>query len=285
MSRIYEALQKAQKDQWSEGPTGFSVVDEIIRPKWQAPRVKEGPEHGLLLTDATQQVWSPDKVRMPFFDGADSIGKEQFRTLRSRLYQLREQRKLSALLISSAMAEEGKSFTAANLAHVFALQRERRVVLVDCDLRRGTLASFLGGPSTPGLSEYLAGKCSMQEILQTGGPENFFLIPCGTRIQQPAELIAGPRMGKLMEQLRARFDWIILDTPPATLFSDASVLADLCDGVLLVVKSGATPIRLAKNASLEFKKKSLLGVVLNKSTDILHDSTYYAYSANGEPKF
>jgi protein-tyrosine kinase len=279
MSRIYEALQKAQKERRNGQSAGVSVIEEMIRPKWETPQIKEELDRTPLLALSTQKVWTPEKRKMPFFDEADSIGKEQFRTLRSRLYQLREQRKLSALLISSAMAEEGKSFTAANLAHVFALQRERRVVLVDCDLRRGSLASFLGAPHTPGLSEYLSGECSFEEVLQAGGPGNFFLVSCGTRVQQPGELIASQRMAKLIEQLRARFDWVIVDTPPATLFSDASVLADLCDGVLLVVKSGATPIRLAKNASLEFKKKSLLGVVLNKSADVLHDSTYYAYAS------
>jgi capsular exopolysaccharide synthesis family protein len=278
MSRIYEALQKAQNEHRNDQPSSVSVIEEMIRPRWEAAPQKETVDRGPVLSLATRKAWSPEKKRMPFFDEADSIGKEQFRTLRSRLYQLREQRKLSALLISSAMAEEGKSFTAANLAHVFALQPERRVVLVDCDLRRGSLASFLGAPHTPGLSEYLNGECALEEVLQAGGAENFFLLPCGSRVQQPGELIASPRMAKLVEQLRARFDWVIVDTPPATLFSDASVLADLCDGVLLVVKSGATPIRMAKNASLEFKKKSLLGVVLNKSAEVLQDSSYYAYA-------
>jgi len=275
MSRIYEALQKAQKEKQSSGRTGISMLEEMVGPR----RAEEPVEPPAALAVPVQHVWSPDKAKMPFFDTADSLGKEQLRTLRSRLYQLREQRRLSVLLISSAMAGEGKSFTAANLAHVFALQRERRVVLVDCDLRRGTLASFVGAPHTPGLSEYLNGEVSHEEILQSGGPENFFFIPCGTRIQQPGELISSSRMGRLLEQLRARFDWIIVDTPPAALFSDASVLADLCDGVLFVVKSGATPIRQAKIASLEFKKKSLLGVVLNQSADVLQDASYYAYAS------
>jgi capsular exopolysaccharide synthesis family protein len=208
-------------------------------------------------------------------DNTNTAGQEQFRTLRSRLYQLRGTGSLHVIVISSAIPGEGKSFVAANLAHAFALQSDRQALLIDADLRRdGGLSSMLGAPARPGLTDYLLGEESAENIIQKGSLENLYLIPCGRRISKSAELVGNSRFGLLIEKLRPVFDWIIIDTPPVLPISDARTIADLSDGVLLVVNARSTMAHLAKRATHQFRRESLLGVVLNKTAE--PSATYYS---------
>jgi len=222
---------------------------------------------------------------MLFFNGEDNArGTEEFRTLRSRLYHTREKMSLKKILVTSALPKEGKSFTAANLAQVLVRQHGRRVLLVDADLRGPRLHTMLGTTSSPGLSEYLQGGQDEFSIMQRGPLENLFFIPSGQQISDPAELVANGRLKALMERVEALFDWIVVDSPPALPVSDAGILAKACDGVLIVVRSNATPADMARRARLEFPDQALVGVVLN---GIDRESTpysryyYEAYERNG----
>lgn len=285
MSRFHEALQKARMEQKSTEETEFPSVDEIIAAEPtllsrnnSVEAENLAPVDRSLLQRCSHQRWTPDPARLLFTTDDDVPGKERFRTLRSRLYQLREVRKLSVLAVSSAMPSEGKTFVSANLAYVFAKQHERRVLLIDADLRQSSMSGLLGAPSFPGLSDYIADNRHVEEVIHRGDKENLYFLPSGRAEQHPGELIASTRMLRLIEQLRPLFDWIIIDTPPVIPVSDASILADLCDGVLLVIKAGATDIKLAARAKAEFKSESLLGVVLNRSADVdAHYSDGYQY--------
>src|SRR5262249_26295695 len=114
--------------------------------------------HDALLSRCTPSDWSPDKKTMLFFNDEQGPGTEEFRTLRSRLYQMREKKPLKKILVTSSLPQEGKSFVAANLAQALAWQQGRRVLLIDGDLRASRLHLALGSRSTPGLSEYLRGE-------------------------------------------------------------------------------------------------------------------------------
>jgi len=201
---------------------------------------------------------------MLFFNSEENArGTEQFRTLRSRLYQMREKISLKKILITSALPKEGKSFVAANLAQVLVKQHGRRVLLIDGDLRLPRLNTVLGAPSAPGLVDYLLGETDEFSVMQRGPMENLFFIPGGRSLAQPAELLANGRLKLLMQRVEPLFDWIIVDSPPAVPVSDAGQLANFCDGVLMVVRSNATPYDTAQKARQEFLGKTLVGVVLN----------------------
>lgn len=291
MSRIHEALQKA-RDEWQPGePLRLPTIEEMLQadltalPPEAAPSSGAADQRELLLAGCNREPRSLDKKRMLFSTAdSDPHGREQFRTLRSRLYQFRNIRPLSVIAISSAVAAEGKSFTSANLAHVLALQHDRRVLLIDCDLHRGTLAEMLGAPGSPGLSDYLLGEQPLMSVVQFGAQDNIFFIPSGRRVSQPGELVADPRLGRLLAEMRTLFDWIVIDTAPALQFSEASMIADLSDGVLLVVGAGSTPVHLVKRACQEFKKQALLGVVLNRAEEITADYKYYYSEAPQAPE-
>jgi len=238
-----------------------------------------------MLARCAAVQWSPDPKTMLFLNGDDNArGSEEFRTLRSRLYQIREKMTLKKILVTSALPKEGKSFTAANLAQVMVRQHGRRVLLIDADLRGPRLHLMLGTASAPGLSDYLQGANDEFSIMQRGALENLFLIPSGREVSNPAELVANGRLKFLMQRVEPLFDWIIIDSPPAVPVSDASLLANSCDGVLMVVRSNATPVEMARKARQEFPDKVLVGVVLNgTSGDEAAYSRYYydAYEKKG----
>jgi capsular exopolysaccharide synthesis family protein len=181
---------------------------------------------------------------------------------------------LRTILVSSALPAEGKSFVATNLAKAIVKQHERRALLIDADLRWSRLHLSLGAPQTPGLSDYLLGEADEFAVVQRGQFNNLFFIPGGKVVSNPAELIASERMKELLRKMAPMFDWVILDSPPAVPVADASIMADMCDGVLMVVRSAATPYDMAQKAVQEFKQKHLVGVVLN---DVEPREGYSAY--------
>jgi protein-tyrosine kinase len=294
MSRIHEALKKAEQEraanQSTATPLSFaavpvaetSVLDDVsplrtpdpasISPMMPALSGSYNVEN--LLTRCPQMEWKPDLGTMLFMNGDDNArGTEEYRTLRSRLYHLREKITLKKLLITSALPKEGKSFTSSNLAQVMVRQHGRRVLLIDADLRGPRLHLMLGTTSGPGLSDYLQGQNDEFSVIQRGPMENLYFIPSGAAPDDPAELVGNGRLKILLQRLEPLFDWIIVDSPPAIPVSDASVLAKVCDGVLMVVRSNSTPSDLARKACQEFPEKLLVGVVLNGTSE---DSIPYA---------
>lgn len=235
-----------------------------------------GLSHEALLARCPQTDWKPDAGHMLFFqDDETRIGTEEFRTLRSRLYQIREKMPLKRLLITSAMPREGKSFVAANLAQVLVRQHGRRALIIDGDLRNPGLHSNFGVPLTPGLSDYLAGGCDEIAIMQRGPMENLFFIPAGRVVASAPELLANGRLKLLLQRIEPLFDWIIIDSSPVIPVSDPTLVAGCCDGVLMVVRSDMTSSDLAKRAREEFPDKLLLGVVLNGTVGKHAQARYY----------
>jgi protein-tyrosine kinase len=312
MSRIHEALKKAEQERAaSQGgpsqpdyPPSYATTAAAELPTMPVaeklpvevgarvpasggvPLTSAMPSFGspfsldALLARCIPQPWAPDEKTMLFFNGDDRAqGSEEFRTLRSRLYHAREKMPLKKVLVTSALPKEGKSFTASNLAQVLVRQHGRRVLLIDADLRGPRLHVMLGTTSSPGLADYLQGGSDEFSIMQRGPMENLFFIPSGQEISDPAELVANGRLKLLLQRVEALFDWIIIDSPPAVPVSDASVLAKACDGVLMVVRSNATPVDMARRARQEFPDEALVGVVLNGTNMDAMPYTRYYYDA------
>src|SRR5713226_47514 len=211
MSRIHEALkrdeqERAQSRFANEAKPLDSLVPEVAhrdRAAWPAPGMGSplGPgsasptSYHLRLDDLRQRCskpgWklSPDYV---VFGGGQSFAlcAEQFRTLRSRLYRLRDKGPIRTLLVTSTLPGEGKSFVALNLALSITRQHERRALLIDADLRASRLHTRMGAPSAPGLSDYLNGKADEFSVIQADPKAELFLIPAGTSVPNPAELLA-----------------------------------------------------------------------------------------------
>jgi len=305
MSRIYEALRKAQEQgatsmpmEQAQRPEPFvTQADHGGRagqrsPEFLSPAGPEGAPPAscyLRLDELRQRCAKPGWKLNPdyaVFFGEQSLERcaEQFRTLRSRLYRLREKRPIRTLLITSASPGEGKSFVALNLAQAIARQHERRALLIDADLRASRLHVRMGAPSAPGLSDYLAGEADEFSIVQADAKEDIFFIPAGRSVSNPAELLANNRLKSLLGRMAPVFEWIIVDAPPVLPVSDASVLAGMCDGVIFVLRAGRTAFDLAQTACLEFRENNLLGAVLNDVDEEVMYGAYSYYAGNGLDK-
>jgi len=310
MSRIHEALKKAQEERAANLPSAsHPVVEEIeasVPGRQEVPATAAFTEPQLpTLTTPSRDGFSPESLRFENIikncskptwnldpnsivfaqpNGAKS-GTEQFRTLRSRLGQIRETFPLKTILITSAISGEGKTFISVNLAQVLSRQRERRVLLIDGDLRRSRLHVPLGAPLSPGLSEYLRGEAKEISVIQRGPEENLCFIPGGNLVAEPSELLSNGRFKLLLERMAPVFDWIIVDSPPCVPVSDSLVLADQCDGVLLVVRAASTPLALAQKARQELQGRNLVGVVLNAVEETQSYGGYYydSYEPTASP--
>lgn len=203
---------------------------------------------------------------------------EQYRTLRTNIQYSSVDKELKSIIITSPNPGEGKSTTISNLAIVFA-QQGKKVLLVDADLRKPTIHYTFNINNTKGLTNLLMKKASLGDVIQQTPVLNLFLLPSGTIPPYPAELLQSEMMSQLMDRLKASFDLVLFDTPPILAVADAQILANKCEGSILVVKSGSTEKEGAIRAKdiLMSSRSKLLGVVLNNKMmkDSPYQTTYY----------
>jgi polysaccharide biosynthesis transport protein len=205
---------------------------------------------------------------------------EAYRALRtSVLLSARDHR---AILITSANAGEGKTSTAINFAMSLG-QAGESTLLVDCDLRRPNIARILNLDNRKGLSGLLAGRSSFDQAVQpVDGAPNVSVVPSGPTNLGPAELLGSAAMQAFLKEALEKFTYVILDSPPMLAVTDASILANLADGVLLVVESGVTPKRAIAHVRrlIDITGAKLVGVVMNKID--MRDAHYYGYYGYGK---
>jgi protein-tyrosine kinase len=306
MSRIHEALKKAEQERANAQAVTAEVAttprEPIVAAETWTRRAPETIASALppaaaelagdylrfddLLTQCAHPTWHLDpNVNVFFNPNLSAHGAEQFRTLRSRLYQLRGTQSLRTLLVTSAIPGEGKTFVTTNLAQAIVRQPDRRALIIDADLRCARLHLPLGAPTSPGLTDYLRGEADEMSVIQHGQEGNLCFISGGSDVTDPSELLSNGRLKKLLDRVTPVFDWVILDSPPCVPVADASILANLCDGVLLVVRAGSTPSDIAGRARQELQGKNVVGVVLNAVDEAgMYGSAYYQGYGYGDSK-
>ncbi|PLR76043.1 capsular biosynthesis protein [Bacillus sp. V3-13] len=201
---------------------------------------------------------------------------EQYRTIRTNIQFSTVDKDIRSLMVTSSGPGEGKSTTIANLAVVFA-QQGKKVLLIDADMRKPTVHYTFNLTNTFGLTTVLTKQTGLMEAAAESGEKNLFILPSGPVPPNPAELIGSKAMDDLLEKAYEQFDMVLFDTPPVLAVTDAQILANKCDGTLLVVSSGKTEIDHASKSKelLINAKGKLLGVVLNNKK--VKDSAYYYY--------
>lgn len=215
-------------------------------------------------------------------DESDFFILEAYKSLRTNvMFALAGEEKSQVILVTSSMQGEGKSTTAVNLAISFALA-EKNVVLIDCDLRRPKLDRLLGLRSRQGLSNVLLDPELLDKALLNSQHEHLKVMLAGDIPPNPSELLSNKRMVELLEKLRERFDYIILDTPPVNVVTDAVVLSPLTDGTVFVVRSGKSERGIVMRAveQLSRARARILGFVLNGVQD--KGSSRYSHSGYGQ---
>ncbi|MFC6176226.1 CpsD/CapB family tyrosine-protein kinase [Companilactobacillus huachuanensis] len=193
---------------------------------------------------------------------------EQFKTIRTNIQFSSVDKKLKSLLFTSSAPSEGKSTISNNVAVTWADQGSK-VILMDADLRRPTVHKTFGVSNRRGLSSYLLGNATLDEIIQPTVVDGLFVITSGPVPPNPAELLGSARTRDLLIRLVDKFDLLILDAPPVNTVTDAQVLAAQVDGTILVVPQGIADkagVMHAKEA-LQTVKANILGAIMNRVTE------------------
>jgi capsular exopolysaccharide synthesis family protein len=305
MSRLFDALQRSGAEQSGvQYPDVVSMVSEVFEAKPvatthepQIPEPVQPAEVELLSQFAAKETVTQPPVdtalefpslnvsvapesRLVFFTEPDSLAAEKFRFLGVRLRQMQQGRTLKKVLITSTIPEEGKSLVSANLAGVLA-RRKQRVLLIEGDLRRPTLAQRFGLGRLAGIGEWLQGDRETITNIYRLSDFDFWMMPAGDPPVNPLELMHSGRLARLMESLADRFDWIIVDSPPLLPLADTTVWSRVTDGTLLVARVGITEKAQLQRGLELVKKSNLVGVVLNGSEVTDYKSYYQRYSPYG----
>jgi capsular exopolysaccharide synthesis family protein len=282
MSRIQNILEKAEREGAALRTSRLAPPAVTVTMPIDVPSQGSAPEPAIIAPAAAVATPGTAAPTVPSADAVEnlivrlnpllvagrapkSLAAEQYRSLRTRLALAEGAAALRTVLITSPQKGEGKSVTAANLALTMAQELQRRVVIVEADLRKPSLQHLFGLPPGVGLADYLSGAAELKDAMRFLPEHNHTVIPAGSTPMNPAELLGSTAMRRMLDHLRTRFDRVILDTPPVLPLADVAILAPLVDGALMVVRAGVTPKPAIENALRSFDSSRLLGVVLNES--------------------
>jgi protein-tyrosine kinase len=279
MSRVHEALRRAEQSgsinldppaagngitarpaglDLAEGPT--SIVPVGMLQEVQEVPFQPAPESHLLDLQRTHETPA-----------------EEFRTLRTRLNHLQSLQPLHTVVVTSPSPAEGKTFTAVNLALAESHLPDRQILLADFDLRRPLVHNLFQIDRAPGLTEFLQGDVPLSAALRKIAGMNLYLLPAGTPVKNPLELLNSRNARLLFEQLPRVFEWCIFDSPPLLFSADANLLSTMADGTILVVKIGATTFDNVTRALQSLCENNVLGIVANgaRASELYSKYTYY----------
>jgi capsular exopolysaccharide synthesis family protein len=236
------------------------------------------------------RVGDADRNKLVIDAGVHPNVIEQYRHLAAVMHHAQTASGVRSVMVTSAMASEGKTLTATNLALTLSQSYQRRVLLIDADLRRPRLREMFALPVTEGLTDSLANAKTDRLPVQQISP-TLWVLTSGRPIPDPMSTLVSPAMKQLLDDACDAFDWVVVDTPPIAILPDANLLSAMIDTALLVVSAESTPYPMVQRAAKEIGEQRILGVVLNraeKSGDSSYD--YYSYrgyqrpSGQAEPK-
>lgn len=271
MSLIEEAIRKATLER-TAGRGGFATQARVARPA-QSPAVAEAASRPFTLAPPDAEAMERNHVLLGLSDVAVS---RAYKILRTRVLQRMRAKNWNTLGITGTSAGEGKSLTAVNLALAMAQDVNTWVFLVDLDLQRPQVGSYLGMRYERGLTDYLTGHAEFDQIVYDTGIKRLSVIPNAHPVEQSSEYLGGPRFNEFLTKLASEVPQriVIFDLPPLMVSDDVITFAPQLDGLLLVVSQGHTVRRTLANAREILAEMNVIGVVLNRSTE-RNDSPYY----------
>ena len=282
MSRVHDALRRAEM--------GGSPIDHPATPArpdvpleflpvsmGAAPTVRLNIHPGMLGEVEVVKFEPAPESHLLDLNNSHETPAEEFRPLRTRLNHLQTLQPLHTAIVTSPSPAEGKTFTAVNLALAEAQLTESSVLLGDFDLRRPIVHNLFQIKRAPGISDYLMGQCTFAQALRKVEGMNLYLLPAGSAVRNPLELLNMRQVKALFEELPRTFNWSIFDTPPLLFSADANLLATLADGAILVVKIGSTTFDNVTRAMQSLCENNVLGIVANgaRASELYSKYTYY----------
>ncbi len=281
MSRVHDALRRAETGGMPAEPPP-AAAKEVRAPEARPAAIavqpaRATPEHGPLVEASVVAYQPAPESHLLDLNNSHETPAEEFRTLRTRLNHLQTLQPLHTVIVTSASPAEGKTFVAVNLALAQAQLAESAVLLGDFDLRRPVVHNLFQVDRAPGLSDYLSGKCRFSEALRRVEGANLYIMPAGSAVKNPLELLNTRQCRALFEELPRHFNWAVFDTPPLLFSADANLLSTLADGTVLVVKIGSTTFDNVSRAMQSLCENNVLGIVANgaRASELYSKYTYY----------
>jgi capsular exopolysaccharide synthesis family protein len=290
--KIVKALEQARRDHNG---------DHAVRPLARAPRVAEpviSPAKDISLVASPVVTHAPVNAVRPLRSPADGIDAhlvslldpispwaEQYRTLRYIVEQAHRIEQVSIIAVSAPALGDGKTTTAINLAGALAQASDARVVLIDADLRRPALHRYLGlGEARRGLVDaILDPTLTLVDVVRPCPPFNLSVLPAGTPSPSPYELLKSPRFGRLLEEARLQYEYVIVDTPPLVPIPDCRIIGKHVDGFLFVVRAHKTRTKVFDEAARVLDSSKVVGVIFNGSDEAALRDAYAGYAPD-EPE-
>jgi receptor protein-tyrosine kinase len=234
--------------------------------------------HPSMLSEVSVVAFSPaPESHLLDLNNSHETPAEEFRTLRTRLNHLQTLQPLHTIVVTSPSPAEGKTFSAVNLALAQSHLAESSVLLGDFDLRRPIIHNLFQIDRAPGLSDFLTGQCTFAQALRKVESMNLYLLPAGSPVKNPLELLNMRQTRMLFEELPRNFNWAVFDTPPLLFSADANLLSTMADGTILVVKIGSTTFDNVTRAMQSLCENNVLGIVANgaRASELYSKYTYY----------
>lgn len=297
MSRLDEALTRARtlpsREPAAVTPIDGSALDfpvedhveparDVVPVPHVVARVDE-PKHGqapnvIEASGRLEDLPIAEKLMLAGEQGGNRTPVEQYRRLAARLLLAQAEHGMRTVMVTSALPGEGKTLTASNLALTLSESYKREVLLVDADLRRPCVHQVFQLPNATGLNDGLKSDAERKVPLLKFS-DYLTLLTAGRPDADPMSVLSGSRMKRVLEEARDRFEWVLIDTPPITLLTDAHLMSALVDAVVLVVRAGVTPLPSIKKAVEAIGQDRILGIVLNHAeVGQMPDSYSYYYS-------
>lgn len=278
MARMLEALERARKERLKKAA---KAVDRAVK------RASTGEDGSEELSPSMAQLGEISELVIGAHDHQSPI-TEQIRQIRTNLETILADYRSKPIAVSSPVSGDGKSLFTANLATILADDPDRKVLLIDADMRKASQHALFGIRSAPGLSEVLRGRCSIEEAIHPTTVPNLKLMPAGRTPDLPSVLLGSERMLSMTSDLQRQYHWIVFDTPPILPVTDALVLGRCCIGLILVVRMDRTNRKVIERAQdvLAETRLPVLGCVLNDFDIRVKDKTpYYGeyYGRYGNP--
>ena len=256
----------------------FEYLDDTIKELEDAERIAKWPFLGNVpkitgngkMTEIRKDLFVNEKPKDPI--------AEAYRSIRTSIFfSATEEHPLKSIVVTSPGPQEGKTTTLCNLGIAMA-QNQKRVLLVDADMRKPRLHEVFKVEAEKGLSTFLSGQARFDELVRDTGIENLFLVNGGPNPPNPSELLSSNKMKEFMKLAAAKYDFILFDTPPVAILTDAVLLGLASDGVIMVIESGKTSKRAFGRIHklLDDSRARIIGIILNKIS--IHSGSYYYYS-------
>jgi capsular exopolysaccharide synthesis family protein len=271
--RLYKTLTRRSRNAWELGGVNWSGLAAMEEAARAAPRAaEERAANGSSFGNTVVAAVSTRARLLP--SATDPMLVEHYRRLRTKILQQREARTVRTLMVTSANPKEGKTLTTLNLALSFALLPSFRVLVVEGDLRKGTIGEWLGvEPRLRGFGNLIEGSATLPEAVSKADGIPMYFMMRGNSPISPAELLNAPGVRRHFQEMTTHFDLVLVDSPPVNLFTDAQLLAAHADAVLIVARAFSTRTQALESAVQELGPAKVIGAVLNAGS-VPHSRRY-----------